>query len=175
MEPGTSEHSIDCYLTCLTWGSEYFGIWPASKEKEPSCLMLDVANRLKSWILLGKYLGKVCTGWGQCLSFSLVCACWVASAMSDSSQPCSPPDFSVHRILQARILEWVAMPFSRGSSRPRNWTHVSCVPSIAGRFITAEPPRKPFSLITDSILSTNESKSESQFCCTLDRQTQISS
>ena len=31
---------------------------------------------------------------------------------------CSPPGFSVHGILQARILEWVAIPFSRGSSRP---------------------------------------------------------
>ena len=44
---------------------------------------------------------------------------------------CSPPDFSVHGILQARILEWVAIPFSRGSSQPRDRTRVSC---IAGRF-----------------------------------------
>ena len=34
---------------------------------------------------------------------------------------CGPPSSSVHGILQARILEWVAMPFSRGSSRPREW------------------------------------------------------
>ena len=40
---------------------------------------------------------------------------------------CSPPDSSVHGILQARILEWVAMPFSRGSSPPRDWTHISYV------------------------------------------------
>ena len=38
----------------------------------------------------------------------------------------SPPDSSVHGILQARILEWVAIPFSRGSSQPRDWTRVSC-------------------------------------------------
>ena len=43
---------------------------------------------------------------------------------------CSPPDSSVHGILQARTLEWVAIPFSRGSSRPRDQTRVSC---IAGR------------------------------------------
>ena len=36
----------------------------------------------------------------------------------------SPPGFSVHRAFQARILEWVTMPFSRGSSQPRDWTHV---------------------------------------------------
>ena len=46
---------------------------------------------------------------------------------------CSPPGSSVHRILQARILEWVAIPFSRGSPWSRDWTHVSC---SAGRFFT---------------------------------------
>ena len=42
-----------------------------------------------------------------------------------------PPESSVHGILQARILEWVSIPFSRGSSQPRDQTWVSC---IAGRF-----------------------------------------
>ena len=44
--------------------------------------------------------------------------------MSDSCDPmdCSLPGSSVHGILQARILEWVAISFSRGSSQPRNWT-----------------------------------------------------
>ena len=40
---------------------------------------------------------------------------------------CSPPGSSVHGILQARILEWAAISFSRGSSRLRNWTRVSWV------------------------------------------------
>ena len=42
-------------------------------------------------------------------------------------------------ILQARILEWVAIPSSRGSSQPRNWTQVSC---IAGGFFTIYATRK---------------------------------
>ena len=46
---------------------------------------------------------------------------------------CSPPGFFVRGILQARILEWVAIPFSRGSSWPRDQTRVS---HIAGRFFT---------------------------------------
>ena len=54
---------------------------------------------------------------------------------------CSPPGCSVHEILQARILEWVAMPSSRGSSWPNDWTHVSCISCIADRFFTTEPPR----------------------------------
>ena len=51
---------------------------------------------------------------------------------------CDPMDYSlpgssVHGILQARILEWVAVPFSRGSPQPRDQTQVS---HIAGRFFT---------------------------------------
>ena len=46
---------------------------------------------------------------------------------------------SVHEILQARILERVAISFSRGSSQPRDRTRVSC---IAGEFFTTEPPGK---------------------------------
>ena len=49
---------------------------------------------------------------------------------------CGPPGFSVHGILQTIILEWVAMPFSKGSSQARNWTRISCVSCIAGRFFT---------------------------------------
>ena len=47
--------------------------------------------------------------------------------MSDffQSHSLQPPGSSVHGILQARILEWVAIPFSRGSSQTRNWTLVS--------------------------------------------------
>ena len=57
------------------------------------------------------------------------------SVMSDSSDPmnCTPPASFVYGIFQARILKWIAMPFSRGSSWPRDWTWVSC---IAGRFFT---------------------------------------
>ena len=46
---------------------------------------------------------------------------------------CDPMDHTVHGILQARILEWVTFPFSRGSSQPRDQTQVS---HIAGRFVT---------------------------------------
>ena len=52
---------------------------------------------------------------------------------------CSPQGFSVHGILQARILEWVVISFSRGSSWPRDGTQASWVSWIAGRFFTAEP------------------------------------
>ena len=47
---------------------------------------------------------------------------------------CNPIDYTIHAILQARILEWIAVPFSRGSSQPRDQTQVFC---IAGRFFTS--------------------------------------
>ena len=55
---------------------------------------------------------------------------------------CNPMDSTVHGILQARILEWVAFPFSMGSSQLRDQTQVS---RIAGRFFTKGSPRKYWS------------------------------
>jgi len=52
---------------------------------------------------------------------------------------CSPPASSVREISQARILEWVAISYYRGSSPSRNQTCVSCI----GRLFTTEPPGKP--------------------------------
>ena len=49
---------------------------------------------------------------------------------------CSLPGSSIHGILQARVLDWVAISFSRGSSPPSDRTHISC---ITGGFFTAEP------------------------------------
>ena len=51
-----------------------------------------------------------------------------------------PPGSSAHGIPQARMLQWVAMPSSRGSSWPRDWTRITC---MAGRVLTAEPLGRP--------------------------------
>ena len=94
------------------------------------------------------------TAWCNCENLGIsgaciVCgrACSVTSVVSDCSPTdCSPPGSSVHGILQARVLEWVAMASSRGSSWLRDQTWVSCVSCIAGRFLTAESPGKPLSV-----------------------------
>ena len=52
---------------------------------------------------------------------------------------CDHMDYTVHGILQARILEWVAFPSSRGSSQPGDWTQVS---HIAGRFFASWATRE---------------------------------
>ena len=74
---------------------------------------------------------------------AILCCCCLAVKLCPAlsySMDCRPPDSSVHEISQARILEWVAIPFSRKSSQLMNQTHVSY---IAGGFFTAEPPEEP--------------------------------
>ena len=76
--------------------------------------------------------------WGDC----------VCSVLSHVWPLCDPVDgslsgSSVRGILQARILKWVAISFSRGSFWLRDRTHVSCVSTLLGGFFTIEPPREP--------------------------------
>jgi len=103
-------------------------------------------------MLLKVVLFKQLSPYGRITPFSCVSPMYTGGISESESVSCSvvlvdqlcltlvipwtvahPPGSSVHGILQARILEWVAMPFSRGSSQPRDQTQVSC---IAGRFFT---------------------------------------
>ena len=71
-----------------------------------------------------------------------LCVCWTwkkVKAFHLCPTLCDPMDYSVHGILQARILEWVGIPFPRGSSQPRDWTQVS---RIAGRLFTSWTTRE---------------------------------
>ena len=63
---------------------------------------------------------------------------------------CDPMHYTVHGILQARILEWVAFPISRGSSQTRDRTQISC---IAGRFFTSWAIREAHGYQFSSLLS----------------------
>ena len=74
-----------------------------------------------------------------------VCAC-LSAAQSCLSlcnpMDCNPPGSSVHRIFQARILEQVVMPYSRGASQARVELTSFASPALAGGFFTTEPPSK---------------------------------
>ena len=101
------------------------------------------------------YLNTVALYW--CVSFCYIAkwishvytyACMQAESLQScltlcNRMDCSPPGSSVHGILQARILEWIAMPFSRGSSWPRGWTCVSCLLHWQGGSLPLAPPGKP--------------------------------
>ena len=120
--------------------------WPSPFFEKPSVITPEMDQRSKSFLLSLKFviswLGTKCIH-----SFDIHLAkfyplplrkyvCMLSwSVMFDSLKPhgLSLPGSSVHGILRARILQGVAMPSSRGSSRPRNWTQVSC---IIGGFFT---------------------------------------
>ena len=72
-----------------------------------------------------------------------VCVCVQLCLTLCDPVGCSLPGSSVHRISQARILKWVIMLSSRGSSRPRDQTCVSYVSCVAGGIFTTESPGKP--------------------------------
>ena len=85
----------------------------------------------------------------------LFAALWT-TARQGKKKKSSPSGSSVHGILQTRILEWVAIPFSRGSSQPRNRTWDSCIQADSS---PSEPPGTPlscawiqFSSVTQSCL-----------------------
>ena len=78
-------------------------------------------------------------GRSACMHVQLILLCSTLCTSMDWSLPGSP----VHGVLQARILEWVAMPSSKGSSWPRNQVLVSSISCTAGGLFTAEPPKKP--------------------------------
>ena len=99
------------------------GIWALLDKNIPSMLnILSLSTVI--WLYNGKSLfcGIVC-----------ICTCLYTCLTLYDPMNCSLPGSSVHGILQARILEWVAISFSRASSRPRKQARVSC---IAGRFFT---------------------------------------
>ena len=102
-----------------------------------------------------------------------VCVCVVAQSCPTLCNPmdCSPPGSSVHGILQESLVQWVAIPFSKGSSRPRDQTQVSF---IAGRFFTIWTTREasegrasnsPFKIFFR--LCCNQFSSVAQLCPTL--------
>ena len=79
------------------------------------------------FIFIGAWLPLYRHGWLYHCMCVLSC-----SVMSDSL---SPPGSSVHEIFQARILEWVAISFSRGSSWPRDWTYISCISRVSRQIL----------------------------------------
>ena len=86
----------------------------------------------------------------KCLYFGTIysCCCLVTQSSPTLSQPHglpggSLPGSSVHGISQAKILNWIAISSSKGSSPPRDQTHVSWSPATAGEFFTTEPTGNP--------------------------------
>ena len=105
---------------------------------QSSLLLFSCVNLKMSFNISGPVCSFKNKVTNPCYYMTCTRACLVAQSCLTLWDPldCSPPGSSVPGILQTRILEWVAMPSSRGSSQPRNRTCVSCVSCIAGRFFT---------------------------------------
>ena len=102
--------------------------WPESATIEYSPLTKYYRRRLLLFrlnrgILLERFVAKSASGGGCCYLVTTSCL-----TLCDPTD-CSPPGSSVHRVFQTRILEWAAISSSRGSSWPRDQTHISCIGS----------------------------------------------
>ena len=99
--------------------------------------LINTWNIFLTVLEVGKFKIKTLVDlvYGEAHFLVFMCVCSVTQLCSNFWDPmdCSPQGSSIHGILQARTLEWVAIPFSRGSSWSRNRTQVSC---IVGRFFT---------------------------------------
>ena len=98
-----------------------------------------------SCLYISLFLVSVLFCWSLFLSLGKYYAVLIVVLLTKSCltlcdpRDCTLPGSSVHGILQARVLEWVTISFSRGPSQPRDRTHV---PLLAGGFFTTEPPEK---------------------------------
>ena len=115
-----------------------FGLWDTLVAKQQhnthSDVIIVIHNSYNLLIFSASLLSLGAAGGGRVLlKYSLKVNMLVAQLWPTLCDPmdCSPPGSSVHGILHARILEWVAISFSRWSSQPRDRTWVSCT---AGRF-----------------------------------------
>ena len=97
-------------------------------------LLPGLCSQLNDWILWG--VPMCAFNFYPVLARARVCVCTCMHTITSlcNSMDRSLPSSSVHRIFQARILKWVAISFSRGSSQARDGTHISCV-SCTGRGI----------------------------------------
>ena len=126
-----------------------------SKRKNLLFLNLIFANDYFKFFFISDHLGrgrwclKIVFLFPLCHSLQYLTKVLVTQSCPTLCDPtdCSPPGSSVHGLFQARILEWVSMPFPKGSSWPRSWTLVSC---IVGRFFTVWTTREVQHLINTS-------------------------
>ena len=91
---------------------------------------------------LTKQLPPKYSNYNKTIFYNCMCVCMLSLQSCPTlcdPMDCSPPNSSASEILQAKILEWVALPSSRGSSWHRDWTCVSNVSRIAEGFFTTEP------------------------------------
>ena len=130
---------IVCWLSMCSLRSAYLGFIFKLHHLTTHEILINKMGILLSWCYSNRIIVMIALA-NSCQVLRLMsdiqgCCCLVAKSYLTLLDPvdCSPPDSSVHRISQVRILEWFAIFFSRESSRTRAQTCISC---ITGRFFT---------------------------------------
>ena len=148
---------------CVTWILYQSCKVGYSYPLKPCNVRYEVILTLKMRTLKQDQDGKVGRSWTHLLLFYcclLTHSCiWLCSPVH-----CSPPGSSVHGIFQARIVEWVAISFSRGSSQPRDWTCISYTGrQILYRWATGETSL-PMDTKTIATYGTTPSENDLEIC-----------
>ena len=152
--------SYELYFRFNLWGLEHFTLHALdnsvliykSMEEKSVCLWVSVSH---TWLSLFLSLSHTHTRLSSPVMFPYIAECIILINLAEDAfeinrghwrwkllscaQLCDPVDYTVHGILQTRIVEWVAFPFSRRPSQPRDWTQVSC---IAGGIFTSWATRE---------------------------------
>ena len=101
-----------------------------NKSNTPQTLLKKIESGSTSWFIFDSCITLLQKSFQASFKRKLCVLITQSCPILCDPMNCSLPGSSVHGILQARILEWVTISFSRGSSRPRDWTRVS---GIGGR------------------------------------------
>ena len=144
----------------ILWFSDYL-VFVAKTLVCPGSCLSSLEQSLRTYSSLYNYRGfpggargkePSCQGrWHKRCGFYLLILGLKVKVTQLCPTLCDPMDCTAHGILQARMLGWVVVLFSRGSSSSRNWTQVS---HIAGGFFTSWATREAYPGLKSSILST---------------------
>ena len=121
------------FTLCQTWKSGAVSSSSAPTEPSGSLYQERFHDSLRldmpSPVLQGHFCKDTYLPYERDMTKYYIQACTVTKSCPTlyDTMDCNLPDSSVHGISQAKILEWVSIPFSRGSSQPRDQTHVSWI------------------------------------------------
>ena len=121
---------IQTFISTVTKELDFPNVWTSSWQWTKCFLKVPITSKLISLCVTTEDVNQ----WQKMVTNICVWDWKKVKVAQSCPTLCDPMDYTVHGILQARILEWGAFPFSRGSSQPRDWTQVSC---IVGGFFTS--------------------------------------
>ena len=143
-------HGVAKSRTRLSDSTELPSVRGIFQARIPACVAISFF-RGSSWPRDGAHISCISCVGRWILSHCITCVLCAAQSCPTLCDPMGPPGFSAHGILQARILEWVAVSSSSRSPQPRDQTQVS---RSADDSLPAEPPGKPLNTRLPNVICT---------------------